>query len=96
MNSNQQPTQAQMLGAMSKTTGTRCSQCEGFFFEPAILFRKLSRFVTGELQDQVIPIQAFRCMDCHAPLLEMFPEGMTDVEEALGLTKQPESKIKLT
>lgn len=87
---------AQLLGAMQKSTGLRCANCDGFFFEPTILFRKLSRFVTGETQDTVFPVQAFRCQDCHSPLLEMFPEGMRDVEEALGISKQAESKIKLT
>jgi hypothetical protein len=87
---------AQLLGAMQKSTGIKCSNCEGFFFEPSVLLRKISRFVTGQPQDTIFPVQAFRCQDCQMPLLEMFPEGMQDVEEALGITKQPDSKIKLT
>lgn len=96
----QQPTpeqmNAQLLGAMQKSTGIKCSNCGGFFFEPTVLLRKISRFVTGQPQDTIFPVQAFRCQDCQMPLLEMFPEGMQDVEEALGITKQPDSKIKLT
>lgn len=86
---------AQMLGAMQKSTGIKCSACDGFFFEQTILLRKISRFVTGQSQDTIFPVQAFRCQDCQTPLFEMFPEGMADVEEALGITKQPDSKIKL-
>lgn len=86
---------AQLIGAMQKSTGLKCSNCEGFFFEPTILFRKVSRFLMNppETRDRVLPVQAFRCQDCQTPLFEMFPEGMQDVEEALGLTKQ--NKINL-
>jgi hypothetical protein len=89
---------AQLLGAMQKSTGIKCSNCEGFFFEPTVLLRKISRFLLTPpgTQDAIFPVQAFRCQDCQMPLLEMFPEGMQDVEEALGITKQPDSKIKLT
>jgi hypothetical protein len=86
---------AQMLGAMQKSTGIKCAACGSFFFEPTVLWRKISRFVTGQTADGVFPVQAFRCQDCRTPLFDMFPEGMADVEEALGITKQPESKIKL-
>lgn len=91
---NQQPDlNAQLIGAMQKSTGLTCSQCGSFFFEPTILLRRISKFVTGQTQDTIFPVQAFRCQDCQTPLFEMFPEGMADVEEALGLTKQ--SKINL-
>ncbi len=86
---------AQLLGAMQKSTGIKCGNCEGFFFEPTVLLRKISRFVTGQSQDTIFPVQAFQCQDCQTPLFEMFPEGMADVEEALGISKQPDSKIKL-
>lgn len=92
---SQQPNEAQLLGAMQKSTGLKCKECGGFFFEPAILLRKLSKFVTGQTQDTIFPVQAFRCMDCQSPLLEMFPDGMQDVEQALGLNKEVGSKIKL-
>jgi len=87
---------AQLLGAMQKSTGIQCGTCQGYFFEQTILLRKISRFVTGQPQDTIFPVQAFRCQDCLTPLFEMFPEGMTDVEEALGITKQEDSKIKLS
>ncbi len=91
---NQQPDlNAQLIGAMQKSTGLTCGACGSFFFEPTILLRKISKFVTGQNQDTIFPVQAFRCQDCQTPLFEMFPEGMADVEEALGLTKQ--SKINL-
>lgn len=85
--------QMQLIGAMQQSAGLKCSNCESYFFEPIVLLRKLSKFVTGQTQDTIFPVQAFRCSDCHSPLLEMFPEGMQDVEEALGITKQ--SKINL-
>jgi len=87
---------AQLVGAMQKSIGIKCITCDGFFFEQTVLLRKISRFVTGQAQDTIFPVQAFRCQDCQTPLFEMFPEGMADVEEALGISKQPDSKIKLT
>ncbi len=86
----------QFLGMIRKSTGIKCSTCEGFFFEPTVLLRKVSRFVSGNTQDEILPVQVFRCQDCQTPLFEMFPEGMADVEEALGITKHEDSKIKLT
>lgn len=91
---NQQPDfSAQLVGAMQKSTGLKCQECGSFFFEPTVLLRRISKFVTGQSQDTIFPVQAFRCQDCQTPLFEMFPDGMQDVEEALGLTKQ--SKINL-
>lgn len=74
---------------ISKTTGVTCSECGGIFFDQTTLLRRISRFLTGEPQDTVSPVPVLVCRDCNSPLKEFFPAGMTDVEEKLGLTKQP-------
>lgn len=77
----------QMRGILEKTTGIECKSCNGLFFEPAVILRRLSRLHTGRSQDDFIPVQAFRCMDCGEVCKEMFPNGLPDVEQKLGLKK---------
>ena len=72
---------------LEQTTGIECQNCHGLFFEPAIILRKLSGIHTGKTQPDYIPVQAFRCMDCGEVCKEMFPQGMADVEQKLGLKK---------
>lgn len=39
-------------------------QCNSEIFLPAMKFRRISKFVIGEQQDQIIPIQVFICANC--------------------------------
>lgn len=84
----------QVRGLLEKSTGTNCQSCGGFCFKPVTILRKISKLHIGSAQDQVIPVQAFRCDDCGDILREFFPDGMKDIEEKLGLTK--EQTVKLT
>lgn len=84
---NEQQLELQMRGILAQTTGITCQNCTGIFFTPAVILRKLSRLHTGKGTDDFIPVQAFRCMDCGEVCKEMFPSGMPDVEQKLGLKK---------
>lgn len=61
---------------MSKTTSIKCDaivegsspeqevECGGELFMPAVKFRRLSRVITGQPEDTIIPVQVFACMSC--------------------------------
>lgn len=50
---------------LDKTTGLLCEKCEGEVFAQTFLLRKLSRFVTGDQQDRIIPLTVFACLKCN-------------------------------
>jgi hypothetical protein len=91
----QQEMELQVRGLLEKSTGIECQSCGGFCFRPVTILRRVSKLYIGSPQDQVIPVQAFRCDDCGDVLREFFPDGMTDIEERLGLKKEQEVKITL-
>ena len=49
---------------LSKSTEVKCEKCESQYFVEAMMIRKLSKFVTGETQDSIIPIPVIKCADC--------------------------------
>jgi len=45
-----------------------CPECTGMYFKQVMSINKVSRFITGQDKDTVIPIPSFRCDDCgHIP-----------------------------
>jgi DNA-directed RNA polymerase subunit RPC12/RpoP len=54
----------------------KCTNCDGIYFENAIRFKKVSKLLTAAPEDQLAPIQIFRCMDCGTPCEELMPQGL--------------------
>ena len=48
----------------SKTTAITCDNCGCDKFVPVFFLRKVSRFITGETQDRIIPIDTMACLKC--------------------------------
>jgi hypothetical protein len=80
---------------LTKSTGIECSECNGIFFEQSMILRRFSKIYTATSTDQIAPVVCFTCKDCGSPLKEFFPEGMPDVEQRLGLTKQASNPLKI-
>lgn len=91
----QQRPQPQQQINLTQTSGVFCQNCDGMFFEQALIIRKISRVLTATPDDQITMIPVFRCQDCGELLKEFFPEGMTDVEEKLGMTTKKKEESKL-
>lgn len=51
-------------------------ECGNIIFMPGYRFRKVSRLLTGEAKDSVIPIEVFLCTNCGKPLSELLPEEL--------------------
>ena len=41
-----------------------CANCGGLYFRQVLALNKVSRLLTGEDADSVIPVPTFRCDDC--------------------------------
>jgi hypothetical protein len=45
---------------------------------PGMRFKKVSRLITGEAKDSIIPIEVFLCTQCGKPLQELMPDELKD------------------
>ena len=76
--------QPQMTAAQvfSQSTQVNCSECNSMFFEQSVLFRKVSKIITGTPTDQLVPVMVYRCQDCLQPLTETMPPEL--ISELIG------------
>jgi len=49
---------------LDQTTPILCEQCESSAFQPAVILRKVSKFLSGTPQDGIIPVEVFACVKC--------------------------------
>ena len=47
-----------------QTTGIACEECGNETFRPVFFLRKVSRFVSPDGQDHVIPMDSMECAKC--------------------------------
>ena len=50
--------------SLDKTIGITCEKCDNQTFSEAVILRKVSRFLTGQPQDGLVPIPVFSCTAC--------------------------------
>ena len=62
MNNQQKPVQLKV--SLDKTLPVICESCGCQAFQEALMLRKVSKFLTGDAQDGVLPIQTFVCVKC--------------------------------
>ena len=53
-------------------------ECGGKVFMSGFRFKKLSRLVTGQAQDSIIPIEMYLCTQCGKALQELLPLELRD------------------
>lgn len=49
---------------LSQTKALVCDECGNEVFVPGLMFRTVSRFITGGAQDGLVPIEVFYCSKC--------------------------------
>ena len=54
-----------------------CANCGGVYFRQVLALNKVSKLLTGEAEDSIIPVPTFRCDDCG-----YVPEEFRPVESA--------------
>jgi len=61
----QNPNQPQVtLEMMKNATELKCEECENTTFEEVVKLRKLSKIITGQPKDTLVPIPMFACKKC--------------------------------
>jgi len=50
--------------SLDKTVAILCEECENQTFTESVILRKVSRFLTGQAQDGLVPIPVFSCTSC--------------------------------
>lgn len=54
--------------------------CGGKIFLPAYRFKKISRLLTGQPKDSVMPIELYVCSNCGTPLNELLPTELQETK----------------
>lgn len=42
----------------------KCEECENIFFEKVTIIKKVSKLLTGSPQDELVPMETYRCIEC--------------------------------
>ena len=58
---------------LSKSNELICKHCNHNVFIPAIMFRKISKIITGTPNDAIIPIETYCCGECGEICEELLP-----------------------
>lgn len=68
------PTNARQMTIDPEHTSAVVCKCGHDVFEARIMFRKISKILTGEPKDTYIPVQVFSCEKCKELCDELVPE----------------------
>jgi|688.fasta_scaffold379728_2 hypothetical protein len=61
---------------LNKTQEVTCDKCGGVVFQEGLMLRKASKFLTGTMQDALIPLPVFSCAACGHVNEEFLPEPL--------------------
>lgn len=61
---------------LNQTEAIKCDRCENTTFTESVIIRKISRLITGDLHDGVIPIPVFSCLVCRHVNQEFIPNEL--------------------
>lgn len=70
--------QKQINIPLDQTQGVICDECQNEIFIPGFVLRKASKFLTGDTQDNLIPIQVMACASCGHVNKEFLPLELQD------------------
>jgi hypothetical protein len=79
---NQQSQQGEFNLDISRTTAITCSSCGHNVFQHAFLLRKVSKFISPEGVDRLLPLDTMICAKCGNvnPEFNPLPEKFNDNE----------------
>ena len=66
--------------SLDKTVPITCEKCDNQTFSEAFILRKVSRFLTGQPQDGLVPIPVFSCTACGHVNNEFLPAELKTEE----------------
>lgn len=71
----------QLKVSLDKTLAIVCEECGSQAFQEAMMLRKVSKFLTGDAQDGVLPIATFVCVKCGHVNDDFMPKELKKTEE---------------
>ena len=78
---NQEQKQLQVKVDLTKTTAWLCDECGHNVFNAGLLLRKVSRFLSGDAQDGMAPVQTFYCVKCGNVNKDFYPPELSKADE---------------
>ena len=67
--------------SLDKTLPIICEKCGNQTFTEAVILRKVSRFLTGQPQDGLVPIPVFCCTGCGHVNNDFLPAELKEKED---------------
>jgi uncharacterized Zn finger protein len=62
--------------SLDKTVAMTCDECGHEVFQEGMMLRKVSKFLTGNAQDGLVPIPVFQCTKCGHVNQEFLPKEL--------------------
>jgi uncharacterized Zn finger protein len=66
---------------LEDTTEITCDECGNEVFNAGLLLRKVSRFLSGDAQDGMAPVQTFYCVKCGHVNNDFYPPELAKKDE---------------
>ena len=64
----------------NQTTPVLCEECNGTYFEQALVIRKASGILTGQTKPTLIPIPVFKCSACRHVNKDFLPKEIQSLD----------------
>lgn len=58
----------------------KCEECQGEFFREVAILKKVSKLLTGSVQDTLVPFPVYQCVNCRHVNEEFNPFNETKDE----------------
>ena len=65
---------------LSQTAPGLCEECNGTYFDQALVIRKVSGLLTGQGKPGFVPIPVFRCAECGHVNKEFLPKEIQSLD----------------
>ena len=65
---------------INQTTAVLCEECNGTYFEQALIIRKVSGLLTGQAKPGYIPIPVFKCSKCGHVNSDFVPQEVQSLD----------------
>jgi hypothetical protein len=65
---------------LSQTLPVLCEECNGGYFQQALVIRRVSAILTGQGKPGFVPIPIFKCSDCGHVNNEFIPKEIQSLD----------------
>ena len=65
---------------ISQSTPVLCEECKGTYFDQALIIRRVSAFLTGQVKPGFVPIPIFKCTECGHVNGEFIPKEVQSLD----------------